>query len=234
MTDDPRHGLDERIDRVLRQQTTPRLDPAFRARVLARLDEPSDAWSAQTPWIRRMAVPAAAVAVCVVLALFVRIAPEPADSRATRGSGPPAAQAPASGSAVPPSRATSTEPDAAHRASVLPQAETANTIARGDGSVRPAAAPPLATGSDSTSGWKTGGGGRRADARISHATASALAWVPYAESGVSPSLSPIDVGGVSVDRIEVQPLASTAQSTLLGEPPPIEVEPVRVGAIGER
>ena len=234
MSDGPRHGLDEGIDCVLRQQTTPRLDPAFRARVIARIDEPTDAWSAKTPWLRRMAIPSAVLAACVVLAFFVRIAPEPPVSRVSRGPVTPTAQTPARGSAVPPSRATSTEPAAAHRASVLPQAETAHTTAGGDGSVRPAAASPLATGSASTSGWKTGAGGRRAAARIPSAIASARAWLPYAESGVSPSLSLIDVGGVSVDRIEVQPLASTAQFTVLGEPPPIEVEPVRVGAIGER
>ena len=77
MNDEPGDGLDARIDRVLRQQTTPRPDPAFRARVLARIDEPAHAWSAWTPWLRRMAVPVAVVVVCVALAFFVRIAPEP-------------------------------------------------------------------------------------------------------------------------------------------------------------
>ena len=217
MSDDTRDGLDARIDRVLREQTTPRPDPAFRARVVARIEDPADVWSAWTPRARRMAVAVAGLAACVVLAFFIRVAPEPRVSHSTRGAVTPAVSTPAGNVAAPPPQTASTE--------IVPVAGA--TVGRAAGS-------RLGGDSGGASARSVGSQARRAAVRVAGAGASARALLPPPESTVSPALTPVDVSEVVVERIEVRPLASTAPFAALGEPEPLDVEPVSVGPIGGR
>jgi hypothetical protein len=213
MSDDTRGGLDARIDRVLRQQTAPRSDPAFRARVLARLDEPASAWA---PWAPRLATAVAVVSVCVVLAFFVRVAPEPRVTPATQPTATATLPAPARG-------ATAQSPQVASMA----------TTEFGDAADRRAVGSPLGA---SEGGASASVAGARARRRLTRAadTRTARILLPPADSTVSPSLPPVDVGAVAVERIELRPLSTTERFGALGEPEALSVEPITVAPIGGR
>jgi hypothetical protein len=213
MSDDTRGGLDARIDRVLRQQTAPRSDPAFRARVLARLDEPASAWA---PWAPRLAAAVTVVAVCGVLALLVRVAPEPRVTSSTQ------------------SAATATMPAPARGASVQsPQVASMATTESGDAADRRAVGSPLGVSEGSASASVAGARTRRPLTRATD-TRAARILLPPADSTVSPSLPPVDVSAVAVERIELRPLSTTERFGALGEPEPLSVELITVAPIGGR